>query len=82
MTVVYFVIILKIHWEIIGQSGQWIINSTLNSQYLKTFFKFVFDSFDKVVKLYTHIDMDDSDITKVMIRIPATENDEEVIKNF
>jgi len=58
------------------------INSTLNSQYLKTFFKFVFDSFDKVVKLYTHIDMDDSDITKVMIRIPATENDEEVIKNF
>ncbi|XP_003246329.1 uncharacterized protein LOC100569951 [Acyrthosiphon pisum] len=53
------------------------INSTLNSQYLKTFFKFVFDSFDKIVKLYTHIDMDDTDITKVMIRIPATENDEE-----
>jgi len=53
------------------------INSTLNSQYLKTFFKFVFDSFDKIVKLYTHIDMDDIDVTRVMIRIPATENDEE-----
>jgi len=53
------------------------INSILNSQYLKTFFKFIFDGFDKIVKLYTHIDMNDSEITSVMIRIPATENDEE-----
>lgn len=53
------------------------INSALNSQYLKTFFKFVFDGFDKIVKLYTHIDMDNSEITRVMIRIPATENDED-----
>lgn len=51
------------------------INSILNSQYLKIFFEFIFESFDKIVKLYTHIDMDDTEFTSIMIRIPATEND-------
>lgn len=51
------------------------INSILDSQYLKTCFKFIFDSFDKTVKLYAHIDMNDDEMTSVMIRIPATEND-------
>jgi len=53
------------------------INSIINSQYLKICFKFIFDSFDKIVKLYTHIDMNDDEFTSVMIRIPATENDEQ-----
>jgi len=53
------------------------INSILNSQRLKIFFEFVFESFDKIVKLYAHIDMNDTEITSVMIRIPATENDKE-----
>lgn len=53
------------------------INSILNSQYLKICFKFIFDSFDKIVKLYAHIDMNDDEMTSVMIRIPATENDEQ-----
>lgn len=51
------------------------INSMINSRYLRIGFKFIFDSFDKIVKLYTHIDMNDDEFTSVMIRIPATEND-------
>ncbi|XP_025198164.1 uncharacterized protein LOC112596612 [Melanaphis sacchari] len=48
--------------------------SILHSQFLKQCFKFVFDSFDNFVRLYTHINTD-NDMTSVMIRIPATEND-------
>ncbi|KAL5237818.1 hypothetical protein ACI65C_005228 [Semiaphis heraclei] len=53
------------------------INSMINSRHIRIGFKFIFDSFDKIVKLYTHIDMNDDEFTSVMIRIPATENDEQ-----
>jgi len=53
------------------------INTIINSRYLRICFKFIFNSFDKIVKLYTHIDMNDDEFTSVMIRIPATENDEQ-----
>jgi hypothetical protein len=50
------------------------LHSILHSKYLKKCFKFAFDSFDKFVRLYTHINFD-NEITSVMIRVPATEND-------
>jgi len=50
------------------------LNSILHSEYLKQCFKFAFDSFDNLVRLYTHINTE-NDVTWVMIRIPATEND-------
>ncbi|XP_026819225.1 uncharacterized protein LOC113557883 [Rhopalosiphum maidis] len=50
------------------------LHSILHSEYLKKCFKFAFDSFDNFVRLYTHINFD-NEMTSVMIRVPATEND-------
>ncbi|XP_060847740.1 uncharacterized protein LOC132927257 [Rhopalosiphum padi] len=50
------------------------LHSILHSKYLKKCFKFAFESFDNFVRLYTHINFD-NEITSVMIRVPATEND-------